>query len=460
MYRNVLVIAVLIVLLGIVTTAPAYSIEAEPAAKILITNVNVFDGKSENLAAGMSVLVEGNKITKVESSIPAPRGATVIDGAGRTLMPGLIEAHGHLMTNTSVEATAATLYWDESGARMVHRANHYLELGFTTVRDVAGWVMGIKVAIDDGTIPGPRLYAAGPAISQTSGHGDMRLPFQKNPYLGRFPANANPQDGNFNAMGHLVLADGVPEVQKAVRENLSAGTHFIKLMAGGGIASFSDPLESIQYTKEELAAAQDEAERYGTYVTVHAHMDKAINNALDAGIRHFEHASIMSDKTMKRLGKAGAYICPQAFLFLQKPEDNPSWTNDIQRKKAQLAYDGVDIIFRNAEKYGIKVLWGTDVIGPPEVFDEMVREWEFRAPYFSNAEQLRQATSLNAEVLELTTFRNPYPEAPLGVIVEGAYADLLLIDGNPIEDIMVMTEPRKNFDLIMKDGKIYKNTIN
>lgn len=427
---------------------------------ILIRNVNIFDGKGDDLIMGRDVLIQGNKIQKISGSIPKPANARVIDGAGRTLMPGLIEAHGHLMTNASVEKMMATMYWDENAARMVDRAGHYLEFGFTTVRDVAGWVFGIKHAIDDGTIPGPRLYASGAGISQTVGHGDVRLPFQKNPYLGRFPSNANPQNGNVQYLGHLTLADGVPEVQKAARENLAAGAAFIKLMAGGGIASFDDPLQAIQYTKEELAAAQVEAEHYGTYVTVHAHMDRAINNAFDAGIRHFEHATIMNDKTMEKLGKAGAYICPQAYLFLQKPEENPSWTNDIQRKKAQLAYEGVENVLKKASKYGIKVLWGTDVIGPANVFENMVLEWKYRAPYFGNAEQLKQATSLNAEVLALTTFRNPYPEAPLGVIEEGAYADILLINGNPVEDIMIMTEPRKYFDLIMKDGKIYKNKIN
>jgi imidazolonepropionase-like amidohydrolase len=168
----------------------------------------------------------------------------------------------------------------------------------------------------------------------------------------------------------------------------------------------------------------------------------------------------MSDETMKRLGKAGAYICPQAYLFLQDPYKNPSWTDDIQRKKAQLTYEGVDNIFKNAGRYGIKVLWGTDVIGPPEVFEQMVQEWKYRAPYFSNVDQLKQATSLNAEVLAQTTFRNPYAAGLLGVIEEGAYADLLLIDGNPLEDIMIMTAPREKFVIIMKDGVIYKNTLN
>ena len=446
--------------LSMLLAVSAMAQEAKQVSKVLITNAKILDSNKGTLAEGMSLLVEGNKIAKIAKSIPTPDQAMIIDGAGRTLMPGLIEAHGHLMTNASTEVVATTMYWDESGARMAQRAEHYLDLGFTTIRDVGGWVMGLKVAIDDGTVPGPRIYAAGAAISQTSGHGDFRLPFQKNPYLGRLPENPNPTVGNVNALGHLTLADGTDEVRKAVRENLSAGVSFIKLLAGGGIASVADPLESIQYTKEELAAAQEEAKRYGTFVTVHAHMDQAINNAFDAGIRHFEHASIMNDETLKRLGKAGVYICPQAYLFLQKPEENPSWTNAIQRKKAKLTYDGVENVLKKATSYGIKVLWGTDVIGPPEVFDKMVLEWKYRAPYFSNAEQLKQATSLNAEVLALTTFRNPYPEAPLGVIEEGAYADLLLIDGNPIEDIMIMTDPRKNFHLIMKDGKIHKNTIN
>ena len=454
MYRGVAV-----VLFSVLACVPVLAQEVEQVSSVLITNVNIFDGKSDNLQQDMSLLVEGNKIARIASSISAPENSTTIDGAGRTLMPGLIEAHGHLFPNVSAETGTALMYWDESGARMAHRAEHYLDLGFTTVRDTAGWVMGVKRAIDDGTIPGPRIYAAGPGISQTAGHGDFRLPFQRNPYMGRLPENPRPVVGNLNKLGHATLADGVDEVRKAVRENLAAGSAFIKVMAGGGIASMADPLQSVQYTKEELAAAQQEAANYGTYVTAHAHMDDAINSALDAGIRHFEHASIMSDETMRRLGKAGAYICPSAYLFLQPPEENTSWTNNIQRAKAQLAYDGVDNVLRNAGKYGIKVLWGTDVIGPAATFEKLVKEWEYRAPYFPNVEQLKQATSINAEVLALTTFRNPYPAGPLGVIEEGAYADLLLVDGNPLENIMLMTEPRKNFHLIMKDGKIHKNTV-
>lgn len=426
---------------------------------VLFTNVNVFDGKSDKLIPNTNVLVEGEFIKQIGSDISAPN-ATIIEGRGRTLMPGLIEAHGHLSTNASVEKLTGSVYWDESGARMTQRAEHYLSLGFTTVRDVAGWTMGIKATIDDGTIPGPRMYVSGPAISQTSGHGDLRLPFEKNPFHNRYPANSRSQLGNYNSLGHMTLADGTDEVRKAVRENLSTGVHFIKLMAGGGIASLADPLESIQYTTDELRAAQEEAARYGTYVTVHAHMDEAINAALDAGIRHFEHASIMTPRTMKRMGKLGVYITPQAYLFLQPPEENPSWTSDVQRRKAQLAYDGVANVLKNASKHGIKVLWGTDVIGPPEVFDKLVLEWEARQPFFSNIEQMKQATSINAEVLELTTFRNPYPDGPLGVIEPGAYADILLVNGNPVEDIMLMTQPREKFDVIMKGGKIYKNQLN
>lgn len=432
----------------------------ENVSRILFTNVNVFDGTNEALIENANVLVEGNLIKTVSTDRIAAEGATVIDGGGRTLMPGLIEAHGHMAQNAPAAIVNSGMYWDEVGARMTNRAKNYLDLGFTTVRDVGGWVMGLKKAIDIDIVPGPRIYAAGPAISQTSGHGDYRTRAEQNPFFGRLPDNPNPRQNVTQALGHVTLADGADEVRKAVRENFSNGTAFIKLLAGGGVSSQFDPLESIQYTREELAAAQQEAEHFGTYVTVHAHMDEAINNALDAGITHFEHASIMTDETMKRLGEVGAYICPQAYLFLQDPDKNPSWTDDIQRKKAQLAYAGVDNVFKKAERYGIKVLWGTDVIGPPEVFEGMVGEWKYRAPYFSNVDQLKQATSLNAEVLAQTTFRNPYPTGPLGVIKEGAYADLLLIDGNPIEDIMIMTKPREKFVVIMKDGKIYKNTLN
>ncbi|WP_171172171.1 amidohydrolase family protein [Ruegeria sp. HKCCA0370] len=433
-------------------------VRAQTPVSTLFTNVSVFNGKDDALA-DVQVLIEGNKIVQVAASIDAPDQAMNIDGGGRTLMPGLIEGHGHLALSAGVEQLLINMYWDEMAARMINRAEHYLDLGFTTLRDTGGWVLGVKSAIDKGIVPGPRIYAAGPAISQTSGHSDYRFPVQKNPFYGRLPDNSQPRAEIASTLGHGTLADGIDEVRKAVRESLAAGVSFIKLQAGGGVASFADPLESVQYTTGELAAAREEAEHFGTYVTAHAHMDEAINNVLDAGIIHFEHASIMNDSTMERLGEAGAYICPQAYLFLQRPEDNKSWTNDIQRAKAQLAYDGVENVLKKATGFGINVLWGTDVIGPPEVFETMVREWEFRAPYYSNVDLLKQATSVNSDVLELTTFRNPYPEGPLGVIEEGAYADLLLIDGNPLEDIMVMTQPRERFHLIMKDGQIHKSIL-
>jgi len=453
-----------IVLLAVSFGIPGFAQAAEtPQPKLtLISNVNIFDGKTETLHKNKHVLVKGNLIETISSeplAVIQTDNVTVINGGGRTLMPGLIEAHGHMAQNAPAAIVNSGQYWDEVGARLTERAEHYLDLGFTTVRDVGGWVFGLKKAIDQGIVPGPRIYAAGPAISQTSGHGDYRLPAEKNPFFGGLPDNPHPRQNVTQALGHVTLADGTDEVRKAVRENFSNGAAFIKLLGGGGVSSHSDPLESIQYTKEELAAAQKEASHFGTYVTVHAHMDEAINNALDAGITHFEHASILSDKTMERLGKAGAYICPQAYLFLQPPDKNPSWTDDIQRKKAQRAYEGVDHVFKNAKRYGIKVLWGTDVIGPHAVFEGMVFEWKYRAPYFTNADQLKQATSLNAEVLTQTTFLNPYAAGALGVIKEGAYADLLLIDGNPIEDILVMTKPRENFKIIMKDGVIYKNTV-
>ncbi len=428
--------------------------EEQAEKPILFTNVNVFDGTSDKLAAGQNVLIEGNLIKEISPNLQVGDGVKVIDGGGRTLIPGLIEAHGHLQGSVNPTVMVTTLTPIESGVRMAVRAENYLMKGFTTVRDVGGNVFAVKAVIDEGTALGPRLYPSGAGISQTGGHADLRLPSDGSGYFDGPTAR-----GNLSKLGFAILADGVPEVQKAVREQLYRGASQIKVMAGGGVTSLADPLDAVQYTLEEMKAAVEEARRYGTYVLVHAHTDNAINQALDAGVICIEHGMLIEERTMKRIADKGVFLSPQAFITLQPPEANPALQDPINIAKLRRVNSGSENELKWAKKYGVKLLWGTDMFGDEANFNLMLNEWEYRGRYFTPLEQLQQATGNGGEILAQSGLKNPYPEGPLGVIKPGAYADMLLVEGDPTQDISIMINPKENFKIIMKDGKIYKNTL-
>lgn len=438
-------------LLAAAVAMPA-PVAAQESDRILIDNVRVFDGVSDALTTPTRVLVEGNLILEVSPDAQAPEGATEIDGGGRVLMPGLIEAHGHLALVTNPIEMANTRTWDYIGALMGEEAERYLMRGFTTLRDAGGPVFGLKQAIDEGLIHGPRIFPSGPVISQTSGHGDFRNYSATSSY---FTGQAN----WFADMGYAFLADGVAEVQKAVREALRMQASQIKVTAGGGVTSIYDPLDATQYTLEEMKAAVAEAERWGTYVFVHAHTDHAINQALDAGVKVIDHGMLIEEATMQRIAEEGAWLTPQAYIVLQDVEGNPQFSSPVQRAKLQRTQDGAANEFEWAKEYGVKVAWGTDMFGARDAYDNVLREFEYRGRFFSNIEQLQQVTGNNGEMLALSGIRNPYPGAKLGVIEPGAFADLLIMEGNPLEDISVMMEPETNLRLIMKDGVVYKNTL-
>ena len=428
---------------------------AKAPAQTLFKNVNVFDGTSKKLAMGRDVLIEGNLIKKIGKGLKAPDGATVIDGGGRTLTPGLIAVHEHLLACLDLLKVATYTVDDlEIGALAARRAELYLKWGFTSVRDLAGDVFGVKRAIDRGDIPGPRIYPSGKGVSQTGGHGDIRMVRDGSAYFDS-PAARGELEEVFT-----IIADGEDEVRKAVREQFFRGASQIKVLAGGGVTSLSDPLYATQYTPAEMRAAVVEAERYGSYVAVHAHADAAIVQALNAGVISIDHGFLIKEDTVKRMAKEGAYLSPQAAISLQPPEANPALQNPIQIAKLREVNAGAANMFKWAKKYGVKTLWGTDIFGDEANFLAMMpKEWEYRARFYEPIEQLQQATGNGGEILGKSGFKNPYPAAKLGVIEEGAYADLLLIDGDPTKDIKIMTDPEKNFKIIIKNGKIYKNTL-
>jgi imidazolonepropionase-like amidohydrolase len=419
----------------------------------LIKNVSIFDGTSDTLITGKDVVLSGNKIKKIIDAGSSEDGYDeVIDGGGGTLMPGLSDVHAHLALCRPPLELENLRTWDYIGAVTASEAERYLMRGFTTVRDVAGPVFGVKSAIDEGLVKGPRIFASGPGLAQTAGHGDMRNWNSKSTYF-------TGERFKMADLGFFYLADGIPEVQKACREVLAKQAAFIKLCTGGGVTSLTDPLDSVQYTPEEVAAAVKEAERYGTYCAAHVHTDEGINVGLDAGVKSFEHALLIKEDTVKRLVDAGAYVCPQSFIVSQPIEGNPVFADPIQKAKMLRAKEGAANAFVWFKKYGAKVTWGTDMFGDRSAYDSTNLEFKTRAEYYSNVEQLKQVTSGNGELLALSNLKHPYPGAKLGVVEAGAYADLLIVDGNPIDDIMLMLDYENNFKLIMKDGVAYKNTL-
>ncbi len=425
--------------------------------QILFTNVKVFNGTDDALQ-DVDVLVEGNMIKQVASGIKRPRGAQVIDGGGRTLMPGMVNMHEHLLPNMSFDYLLTNGYWDEIGAGALVRAQDLFDMGFTTVRDAGGWALGVKRVIDRGDTRGPRLISTGGAITQTGGHGDFRLPYQNNPW--RSPASDNPDHSIIQDLGGAIRADGVAEVRRATRAGLAAGGHFVKVLGGGGVASPFDPLTSLQYSLEELQAAAEEARNYGTYATIHAHMDIAISRAVDAGFMMIEHATVMSEETAKKMGEKGVIWSMQTGLFMPDAETNPAYSNDTQRAKGKVVEEGMKKSIEYARKYNVKTLFGTDLIGPRDAYLEVYpQEWEFRNKYYTPFEILQQATKNGGDAVTLSGPKNPYAEGPLGVIEEGAYADILLVKGNPLENILILRDYKENIHLIMKDGKVYKNEL-
>jgi imidazolonepropionase-like amidohydrolase len=419
---------------------------------ILFTNVNVFDGVNEELIENANVFVVGNLIAEVSTEPLAAANARIIDGGGRTLMPGLMDAHVHLALVRRPSEILNQYDWMYVGALANEQAEEMLLRGFTTVRDIGGPTVGLHRAIEEGQIIGPRLFSSGPYITQTSGHGDFRNYNDLHPGI----------YGQYSLMemqGWLIMADGPAEVTRAVREALRYGAKQIKMMAGGGVSSPYDPLHTIQGGPEEFSAAVRAAEQWGTYVAVHAYTDEAVRQAVEAGVKSIEHGPFLTQKTMKLMAKNDVFLAPTARISLTTPEVVGLDPTSSTAEKLRQVNQGASNQLKWAKQYGVTLVFSTDQFGAPENFKIQSDEFLTLAEVFEPIEVLRMATSNVAALLELSGELHPYREGPLGVIQEGAYADLLLIDGNPLEDVTLLADYENNIDLIMKDGKIYKNTL-
>ncbi|MGL2964466.1 amidohydrolase family protein [Flavobacterium sp. RSB2_4_14] len=415
---------------------------------VLINNVQILNGKDEKSVLA-NVLVTDNIITKISTGpiMTNKSGNTkIIDGKGKYLIPGLIDNHVHLAMNTAPQEVLLTLSMASLDSLQRIEGNKMLLRGFTTIRDLGGPVFTAKKDFDKGTFPGPRIYPSGAMISQTSGHGDARMPYEKSKHYGGEVSKAE-------LMGVSYIADGVPEVLNAVRESLRSGASQIKVHAGGGAATLYDPLDVSQYTFEELKAAVDAAEDWGTYVCVHAYTSRAVKRSIEAGVKVIEHGQLLDDETLKLMADKGI------FLSLQALDPAPPQAPETVKVKKQQVIDGTDLAFRTAKKYNIKILWGTDYLFDPKSAARQSTDILKLKKWFTPFEMLKLITYDNAKVFELSGERNPYQKGKLGEISEGAYADMILVDGNPMKNIDLLASPEKNFVLIMKDGVIYKNTI-
>jgi len=434
---------------SVAQTTPVPSPFPSTAPVTLFRNVRIFDGKGDSVSGPMNVQIRGSVIERITASSIAPEASyTVIDGGGRTLMPGLIDHHWHAML---VRPTVAQLLTGDTGylnLMAAAEASATLLRGFTTVRDVGGPSFGLKRAIDEGLVAGPRILPSGAIISVTSGHGDFRQPYE-------IPRTVGAPLSRGEQTGAAMIADSPDEVRLRVREQLMLGASQIKLTAGGGVASPHSPLDVSTFTEPELRAAVEAAENWNTYVTVHAYHAESIQRAIAAGVKVIEHGHLMDEATAKLIADNGIWLSTQTFPDELAEAFPPG---SFERIKFTQVVAGTDTTLRLAKKYNIKTAWGTDILFSASLARRHGELLAKLVKWYTPAETLVMATGTNGQLLALSGKRNPYP-GRLGVVEEGALADLLLVDGDPIANIKLIEDPERNFVVIMKDGRIYKNLL-
>jgi len=432
-------------------------------SQILITNVNIFDGKAENLAMGMSVLVEGNLIKQVTKGVIEAVGATVIDGGGRTLMPGLIDNHVHLVLTGANLSAIEGMDWGQIAYASVPMAEMYLMEGFTTVRDVGGAPAALREAIDRGDLVGPRLYTALAFLGGRGGHADF----------GTFSSKPDGET-NMNRLNMAQQVDGVDQTILYARNNFRQGATLLKVMQSGGVVSLFDPWQMEGRTIEEIETAVEIADQYNSYVAAHSYRKDSILRALNAGVKSIEHGFMFDGEIAALMKEKGAYITTNLTAFDPSLLDIPAVKSDPRtlRKAVTASAAFVDYI-DNVRKFKPKRGYHTDCVGAYKACRKQIAYEKFlNGDFFGNHRALVALTSAGGEIAALSgNIVNPYQDGKLGVIEQGAYADILIVDGNPLEDLSVIGTQDKWFDgpdrpegvetirIIMKDGKVYKNTL-
>ena len=431
-------------------TAPVAAAQDTPTTGVLFENVRIFNGTRGQLSGPANVLVTGNVIRTISTTpIADPAGMTVlrIAGNGRTLMPGLIDNHWHTMLArpSPLQAIEGDLGYLNLLAAAEAKAT--LMRGFTTVRDLGGPAFGLKRAIDEGLTVGPRIYPSGAMITITGGHGDFRSPTALPRQLGGPPTR-------MEVIGGAMVADSPDEVRVRVREQLLLGASQIKLTAGGGVASPHSPLDASTFTEEELRAAVQAAENWGTYVTVHAYTPVAIQRSIAAGVKVIDHGHLMDDATAALMAKKGIWLSFQPFA----DDEAAAPLAPANRARQLQVFAGTERTIALAKKHKLKVAFGTDLLFSPVAAARQSAELVKMGRWYTPPEVLTMATGTNAELLKLSGPRDPYP-GKLGAVEEGALADLLLVDGDPITNLDLLGDPEKRLLVIMKDGKVYKNAV-
>jgi len=407
-------------------------------AVTILRNASVLDPEAGNLTPGQSVVVEGGRIADIGPGLTGPEDAVVLDVAGRTVMPGLIDAHTHpAIVDQDIFDMAE---WPPTyvAARASHALAGMLARGFTSIRDVGAGEIGLARAVEEGYFTGPRLFYGGKQLSQTGGAGDWRAPSRR------------VYDDNYYTPAIGVICDGVPEVRRAVREEVRRGAHHIKVYLSGAVDSPSDRVDSTQFSIEELNAIVEEATAANIYVTGHAYTSRAINRGLECGVRCIEHGNLMDASSIPLFQKFGAFYVPTIVTYhaLTDRARRGLVPADIEGKLKEVI-DGAVGALEMAHKAGIPIVYGTDLFA--DMHDWQLQEFVIRSEVQPPADLIRSATSTAARLL--------CREGELGVVAPGALADLLVIDGNPLDDIRVLTTPEQTLKLIMKQGTVYKNEL-
>jgi imidazolonepropionase-like amidohydrolase len=410
-------------------------------SQILFKNLSLLDPKWDEARGGYEVLVEGDTIKEVTAKPIKSAGARIVDCGKRTLMPGLIDCHVHIFLTEvnfrNLENVPLTLLTAQASVLL----RGMIDRGFTTVRDTGGADWGIKTAVESGLIAGPRLFISAKAIGPTGGHSDSR---RRTDY--------QPQScGCCNAMVFgMAIADGVDEVRKLVREQMRQGADQVKIMCSGGVASPYDPLDSLQFSEGEIAAATDEAKNFGRYVLAHAYSPEAITRAMTNGVRTIEHGNLIDDKSARLIKSKGGYLVANLVTYFSMKERAAQFgmTADMLAKNDIVLEGGLRSL-EICKKAGVKVGYGTDLLGALQVDQSL--EFIHRAKVLKPIEIIRQATSVGAEILR--------QEGKLGTIAPGALADLIVVDGNPVKNLKLFLDQGAHLPVIMKGGKFHKNEL-
>jgi len=418
------------------------------ARPVLLTNLRMYDGRRPAMRADVDILVEGDRITALPPKGQGPEEARRVDCGGRAVIPGLIDAHWHATLCGIGEMAALTA--DPAYVHLVaaSAAGDTLMRGFTTVRDVGGPAFALKRAIDEGHVAGPRIFPSGAMISQTSGHGDFRM-------IHELPRVAGAPLSHSEQIGLNAIADGADAVLMRAREQLMKGASQLKLMAGGGVSSLYDPLESPQYFERELRAAVDAAADWGTYVCVHVYSTEGVRRAIRAGVKCIEHGQLVDEDTVRLMADEGVAWSLQPFLYDQDANPKPL---ELQRRQQQMIAEGSLRAYEWADTHGVLTGFGTDILFNPAGLArhgaQLAKITQFHAPL----DALHQATGAASDILAMSGDRAPYAGA-VGVIEEGAMADILVVDGDPEASLDFLIAPETGLRAIIKGGVFARNTL-